>query len=143
MPINSGFRRVRQDATDLGRVLENERTAVPFSGGFSHGFLRPLTLCFQEEVGEPRPADARQGPLPTGFQPSHVAPPAAGRGPHGQRGDPTCAEQDRDPNIQRELPAREAPRGHQEPPGQVRFGPREHEPAPGDEQGFGLQRPAA
>lgn len=102
-----------------------------------------LTFCFQEEVGEPRPADARQGPLPAGVQASHVAPRAAGRGPHGQRGDPTCAEQDRDPKLQREPPAREAPRGHQEPPGQVHFGPRGHEPAPGDKQGFGLQRPAA
>lgn len=147
MPIKSGFRRVREEHGRMrliyDRFLEMPAPAVASFWIISHRSLCLSTLCFKEEVGEPHPADARQGPLPAGVQASHVAPRAAGRGPHGQRRGPTCAEQDPDPNLQRELPAREAPGGHQEPPRQVQFGPRGHEPAPGDEQGFGLQRPAA
>lgn len=101
-------------------------------------------LLFQEEVGEPCPADARQKPLPAGVQAPHVAARAAGGGPHGRRrASATGAEPDAEPDLQRQRSAREAARRHQEPPGQVPAGPRGPQPAPGDQQGPGLQGPAA
>lgn len=100
-------------------------------------------MFLQKEVCEPRPADARQGPLPAGVQATHVAARAPGGGAHGRRaGLPGAAQPSADPDLQREHRAREASGGHQEPPRQNGPVQRRTQPAPGDKQGSGLPRPA-
>lgn len=100
-------------------------------------------MFLQEEVCEPCPADAWQGPHPAGVQATHVAAPTAGGGAHRRRAGLSGATQPRaDPDLQREPRKWKAPRGHQEPPWQSGPVQRGAQPAPGDKQGPGLPRPA-
>lgn len=97
----------------------------------------------QKEVCEPRPADARQGPLPAGVQAAHVAARTAGRGAHRRRaGFSGATQSSSDADLQRERCARKASWGHQEPPRQSRSVQRGAQFTPGDKQGSRLPRPA-